>query len=429
MQDLCLLITDRQKVKLTAVCEILSVGTEILLGDILNTNCRFLSLELAKMGISVLHHTTVGDNPERLAEAVDRAIGRSDIVIATGGLGPTADDITKEVCCKQFGFELELNYAIADEIKAYFDRKGTDMPQSNLKQAYCPVGGTVFENRNGTAPGMGMKKDGKCLIILPGPPYEMAPMFREYGIPFLEEYRTCTIVSHEIRTIELGESAMAEMCSDLLQSENPTVAPYCKPGESLLRVTARAENSAEADKIAAPVIDEIAKRLGGYVYGVDVSCIEEQAVKLLKEKNLTVATAESCTAGYIAKRITDIPGASSVFKHGIITYANEVKEKALGVRHETLAEHGAVSEETAREMAAGVRRVTGADIGISVTGFAGPDADEEGKYPGLIYTALDAEDCQICRKIETGRNDREYNRYVAASRALNLIRIYMEGGR
>ncbi len=415
--------------KITAVCEILSVGTEILLGDILNTNCRFLSIELAKMGISVLHHTTVGDNSERLAEAVDRALGRSDIVIATGGLGPTADDITKEVCCKQFGFELELNTKTADDIKSYFESRGKDMPPSNLKQAYCPVGGTVFENRNGTAPGMGMKKDGKCLIILPGPPYEMAPMFRECAIPFLEEYRTCTIVSHEVRTIDLGESAMAEICSDLLESENPTVAPYCKPGESLLRVTAKAKTADEANEIARPVIDEIVRRLGSYVYGVDVSCIEEQAVRLLKEKNLTVATAESCTAGYIAKRITDIPGASSVFKHGIITYANEVKEKALGVSHRTLSEHGAVSEETAREMAAGIRRVTGADIGISVTGFAGPDADEEGKAPGLIYTALDAEDCRICHKIETGRNDREYNRYVAASRAINLIRIYLEGGR
>lgn len=412
-----------------AVCEILSVGTEILLGDILNTNCRFLSLELAKMGISVLHHTTVGDNYERLAEAVDRAIGRSDIVIATGGLGPTADDITRDVCCKEFGFELQFDQEIADKIQSYFERKGMEMPESNLKQAYVPIGGTVFDNKKGTAPGLGMKKDGKCLVILPGPPYEMAPLFNECAVPFLEEYRSCTIVSHEVRTINLGESAMAEICADLLEGENPTVAPYCKMGEALLRVTAKADTKEEADKLAQPVIEEIIKRLGSYVYGVDCSSIEEKVVQLLKEKKLTVATAESCTAGYIAKRITDISCASSVFKHGIITYANEVKERALGVKRETIEAHGAVSEETAREMASGVRRVTGADIGISVTGFAGPDADEEGKAPGLIYIALDAEDSKLCEKIETGKNDREYNRYVAASRALNLIRIYMEGGR
>lgn len=412
-----------------AVCEILSVGTEILLGDILNTNCRFLSIELAKMGISVLHHTTVGDNFDRLAEAVDRAIGRSDIVIATGGLGPTADDITRDVCCKEFGFELQFNQEIADKIKSYFERKGMEMPESNLKQAYVPIGGTVFDNKKGTAPGLGMKKDGKCLVILPGPPYEMAPLFYECAVPFLEEYRSCTIVSHEVRTIKLGESAMAEMCADLLEGENPTVAPYCKMGEALLRVTAKADTMEEADKLSQPIIEEIKNRLGSCVYGVDCSSIEEKVVQLLKEKKLTVATAESCTAGYIAKRITDISGASSVFKHGIITYANEVKEKALGVRRETLEAHGAVSEETAREMASGVRRVTGADIGISVTGFAGPDADEEGKAPGLIYIALDAEDSKLCEKIETGKNDREYNRYVAASRALNLIRIYTEGGR
>lgn len=411
-----------------AVCEILSVGTEILLGDILDTNSRFLSLEMAKMGISVLHRTTVGDNYDRLSEAVRRALSRSDIVIATGGLGPTPDDITREVCCNEFGFELELSREQADRIKSYFDRRGKEMPENNLRQAYVPVGGTVFENKNGTAPGLGMKKDGKCLVVMPGPPYEAAPMFRESVMPYLEEYRTCTIVSHEVRTMDLGESTMAEMTADLLESENPTVAPYCKPGEALLRVSAKAVTAREADRLAEPVIKEIVSRLGDYVYGVDCGSIEERAVALLKEKKLTVATAESCTAGLVAKRITDIPGSSSVFHHGIITYSNDVKEKALGVRHETLEVFGAVSEETAREMAAGVRRVSGADIGVSVTGFAGPDADEPGKAPGLIFVALDAPGVQVCEKLETGRNDREYNRFVSASRVLNLIRKYAEKG-
>ena len=403
-----------------AVCEILSVGTEILLGDILNTNSQYLSRALADMGISVLRHTTVGDNHARLAEAVRTALGRSDIVISTDGLGPTPDDITAEVCCREFGFELEFNAQVAEKIKSYFASKNIDMPESNLKQAYVPKGGDVFDNKNGTAPGMGMKKDGKCLVILPGPPHEMQALFEESVKPYLAEYSGYTIVSHEIRTMGIGESSLAELCSDLLESENPTVAPYCKIGEALLRVTAKARTSEEAEALIAPVIDEIRSRAGEYIYGIDCRNVEDALVPLLKEAGLTIATAESCTAGLIAKRITDIPGASSVFKHGIITYANEVKEKALGVSHETLDKYGAVSEETAREMAAGVRRVTGADIGISVTGFAGPDADEEGKAPGLIYVALDSENAAVCEKIETGRNDRNFNRTVAASRAMIL---------
>lgn len=409
-----------------AICEILSVGTEILLGDITNTNSRFLSAELAKMGITVLRHVTVGDNHERLAEAVRTALERSDIVIATGGLGPTPDDITAEVCCRVFGFSLEYSEEIAGKIRGYFERKGTEMAPSNLKQAYVPSGGAVFQNRNGTAPGMGMKKDGKCVVILPGPPYEMSEMFRESVVPYLEEYRTCTIVSHEIRTIGIGESTMAEICSEFLDGTNPTVAPYCKPGEALLRVTASASTAEEADAIAEPVINRIISRLGSYVYGVDCSGIEQAVVEMLMKHNLTVATAESCTAGYISKRLTDIPGSSRVFRHGVISYSNEVKERALGVNRATIEKYGAVSEETAREMAAGIRRVSGADIGISVTGFAGPDADEEGKQPGLIFVALDAADSQICEKIETGRNDREYNRFVSASRAMNLVRIYLK---
>ena len=409
-----------------SVCEILSVGTEILLGDILNTNSRYLSLELAKLGISVLRHTTVGDNHERLAAALTTALERSDIVIATGGLGPTADDITRDVCCEVMGFEMRMSEEIADGIKAYFDSKGYEMPESNLRQAYVPVGGDVFENHNGTAPGLGLKKNGKCVVILPGPPYEMAPMYKEYVVPYLAEYSDGAIVSHTVRTMVIGESAMAELCADLLENENPTVAPYAKKGEALLRVTAKAQSEAEAEKLCVPVVEEIKSRLGNYVYGVDSESIEERVVELLKEKKMTLATAESCTAGYIPKRITDIPGASSVFGCGVVSYSNEIKHKMLGVKNETLEAYGAVSEQTAREMAAGIRRVSGADIGISVTGIAGPGSDGTSKPVGLSYIALDAGDRQVCEKIETGRNDREYNRYVNGSRALNLVRIYLE---
>lgn len=409
-----------------AVCEILSVGTEILLGDILNTNSRFLSLELSKLGISVLRHVTVGDNPARLREAVKTALERSDIVIATGGLGPTADDITRDICCEVMGCELSLDESILAKIKSYFDRKGTDMPATNARQAMVPAGGTVFENKNGTAPGLGIKKNGKCVIMLPGPPYEMAPMYLESVVPFISEYSSGVIVSHTVRTMNIGESAMAEAVSDLLEMSNPTAAPYAKMGEALLRVTAKAQTAAEAEALCAPVVEDICTRLGDYVYGIDNENIESRVVALLMKNGMTLATAESCTAGYISKRITDIPGASSVFHYGAVTYSNEVKEKVLGVKHETLEAFGAVSPETASEMAAGIRRVSGADIGISVTGIAGPGGDGSGKPAGLIYVAIDAPDHRACEKVETGRNDREYNRYVSASRALNLVRIYIE---
>ncbi len=409
-----------------SVCEILSVGTEILLGDILNTNSKYLSEELAKLGISVLRHTTVGDNAERLAAALKTALERSDIVIATGGLGPTADDITRDVCCEVMGFELEMSEEIADGIKAYFDSKGYEMPESNLRQAYVPVGGDVFENRNGTAPGLGLKKGGKCVVILPGPPYEMAPMYKESVVPYLAEYSDGIIVSHTVRTMGIGESAMAETVAHLLENENPTVAPYAKKGEALLRVTAKAENEEEAEKLCKPVLEEIIEKLGDVVYGIDSESIEERVVSLLKKNNMTIATAESCTAGYIPKRITDIAGASGVFGFGAITYSNEMKEKILGVKHETLEKFGAVSEETAVEMAAGIRRISGADIGISVTGIAGPGSDGTSKPVGLCFIAIDTEDYKACEKIETGKNNREYNRYVTASRALNLARKYIE---
>lgn len=251
-------------------------------------------------------------------------------------------------------------------------------------------------------------------------------MYRESVVPYLAEYSDGAIVSHTVRTMGIGESALAELCSDLLNGENPTVAPYAKMGEALLRVTAKAERAQEAEELCAPVIAEIRRRVGRYCYGIDSENIEQRVVELLKSSGLTLATAESCTAGYVSKRVTDIPGASSVFGCGAVTYSNEIKEKLLGVRHETLEAHGAVSEETAREMAAGVRRLSGADIGISVTGIAGPDSDGTDKPVGLCYVAIDAKDYTACDKVETGRGDREYNRYVNASRALNLVRLYIE---
>lgn len=408
------------------VCEILSVGTELLLGDILNTNARFLSQELAALGFSVLRQSTVGDNPTRLSAMVREALTRSDILIATGGLGPTADDITKEVCCEVLGFSLVYDETILDTLTAYFVTRQLRMPESNKKQALIPVGGTVFRNGNGTAPGLACEKDGKCIIMLPGPPREMVPMFQNEVIPFLKKYSDGAIVSHTVKTFGIGESAMAERVGDLLWQANPTVAPYAKDGETMLRVTARAPSENEAHALCMKTIERILPLLGDSVYGVDADSLQQKAVELLLEKGLKVAIAESCTAGYTAKRLTDIPGVSRVFDCGVITYSNAIKTKLLGVREDTLTAYGAVSEQTAAEMARGVRALAGADIGIGITGIAGPQSDDSGKPAGLSFIALADKDTVEIEKVETGRaDDREYNRFITASRALNQLRLYL----
>lgn len=401
-------------------CEIVSVGTELLLGDIVDTNAPYLSRELAAMGIAVLHRSTVGDNAARLRETVELALSRSDIVLLTGGLGPTADDITKEVCARVMGFTLVRDGEAEEAMRVFFRTRGRPMPESNLKQADVPLGGIVFQNDHGTAPGMAMEKDGRSVILLPGPPHEMRAMFEEKVRPYLAAKTTGVIVSHTVRTMGIGESDMAERVAPLLMGSNPTVAPYAKQGEALLRVTAYADTREQAEKRMEPVLSQIRSVLGDYIYGIDTEDIQHAVVQALREKNLHVATAESCTAGYISKRITEVAGASDVFACGLVTYANEMKEKLLGVRHETLLRYGAVSAETATEMAAGAKRVSGAEIAVAVTGVAGPGCSEN-KPVGLVYIAVADRDGVRAVRYETGRKDREFNRYVTASRALHLV--------
>lgn len=409
-----------------AVCELISVGTEILLGDILNTDAQYLSIELAKLGISVIHQSTVGDNRERLLAQLDEAAKRSDIIILSGGLGPTPDDLTKEVCCEFFGKEMFLHEPTVEKIKKYFSSKGIEMAQNNLKQAMLPKDCVIFPNDNGTAPGMAIEKDGVHILVLPGPPRELKPMFQNCAVPYLMQFSDRIIVSHNIRTFGIGESSMAEMVNDLFDAQNPTVAPYAKDGEALLRVTAMAMTKEDAESLCEPVIEKIKKRLDAYVYGVDYNCIEEAAVAMLKEHHLKVATAESCTGGLIAKRITDVPGASEVFECGIISYANEIKHKVLGVSEDDLNKYGAVSEPVAKQMAQGALKVSGADIAVSVTGIAGPDSDSTDKPVGLVYIGLADKENVWVREIRTSRRDRSYNRYVSASNALNMIRLYID---
>lgn len=409
-----------------AVCELISVGTEILLGDILNTDAQFLSIELARLGISVIHQSTVGDNRERLLAQLKEAADRSDIIILSGGLGPTPDDLTKEVCCEFFGKKMFLHEPTVEKIKTYFSTKGMEMAQNNVKQAMLPKDCVIFPNDNGTAPGMAIEKDGVHILVLPGPPRELKPMFRNCAVPYLMQFSDRIIVSHNIRTFGIGESSMAEMVNDLFDAENPTVAPYAKDGEALLRVTAMARTKEEAENLCKPVINEIKNRLDGFVYGVDYTCIEEAVIEMLKEKHMKVATAESCTGGLIAKRITDVPGASEVFDCGIISYANEIKHRVLGVSEDDLNKYGAVSEPVARQMAQGALKVSGADIAVSVTGIAGPDSDSTNKPVGLVYIGLADRDNVWVRELRTSRKDRSYNRYVSASNALNMIRLYID---
>lgn len=409
-----------------AVCELISVGTEILLGDILNTDAQFLSVELAKLGISVIHQSTVGDNRERLLAQLDEAAKRSDIIILSGGLGPTPDDLTKEVCCEFFGKEMFLHEPTVEKIKAYFTAKGMEMAQNNLKQAMLPKDCVIFPNDNGTAPGMAIEKDGVHILVLPGPPRELKPMFKNCAVPYLMQFSDRIIVSHNIRTFGIGESSMAETVNDLFDGKNPTVAPYAKDGEALLRVTAMAKTKEEAEELCKPVISEIESRLSEYVYGIDCTCIEEAVVEKLKEKHLKVTTAESCTGGLIAKRITDISGASEIFECGIISYANEIKHRVLGVSEDDLNKFGAVSEPVAKQMAQGALKVSDADIAVSITGIAGPDSDSTNKPVGLIYIGLADKNNVWVQELRTSRKDRSYNRYVGASNALNMIRLYID---
>lgn len=405
--------------------EILAVGTELLLGDIVNTNARFLAVELASLGINVLRQSVVGDNPQRLKAAFDEALGRSDIVITTGGLGPTADDITREVVSEAMGLPLMLDLRSFQRIQQYFSRKGTSMPDNNRKQAMLPQGATIFQNDWGTAPACAVEKDGKTVVMLPGPPREMKPIYETYVKPYLAKYSDAMIVSSTVRVFGIGESAVQEKLADLMNGENPTLAPYAKDGEVMLRITARAATEEEARWKMLPMRKEIMARLGDFVYGENVESLQQAVVELLQEKKLRLAVSESCTGGYLAKRITEVPGSSEVFECGIVSYANRVKQNILGVNPKTLEKYGAVSMQTAAEMAEGVRKLDGADIGVGITGVAGPDSSEE-KPVGLVFVAVsDGTMCHI-RKLALGHggaaDEREYIRYVSASNALDMVR-------
>lgn len=404
--------------------EILCVGTELLLGDIVNTNAAFLSSRLASLGVCVYRHTSVGDNPRRLAEALESAFESADMVITSGGLGPTYDDLTKESVAKYFGAPLELHQPSLERIKAYFESTGRVMTENNIKQAMMPVGAEIFDNDYGTAPALALTSvDGsKTVIMLPGPPDELTRIFDEKVAPYIRARSEAVLVSKNINFFGIGESALEQRIKPFIENaENPTVAPYCKAGEVRLRVTAKAKSEAEAERMCDCAIREICESgVGEFIYGIDKDTLERALVDALHESGLTVCCAESLTGGLIAQRITSVAGCSDVFCGGAVTYTNEMKHRILGVSEQTLERFGAVSENTAMEMARGARERFGTDIAVSATGVAGPTTSE-GHAVGTVYIGLSTRLGESFKRLElSSMRSREYIRTVSASNALNM---------
>lgn len=402
--------------------EILCVGTEILIGDIVNTNSAYISKKLAALGINQYYQAVVGDNPTRLEKKITEALERCDLLIMTGGLGPTYDDLTKETAAKCMQREMYLHEPSLERMQRYFTSRNVIMSATNKKQAYMPVGAIVFDNDHGTAPGLAIEDEqrNKIIVMLPGPPNEMIPMFDESVEPYLKQYSEMIFYSKNINIVGIGESAVEAILTDMMRlAENPTIAPYCKEGEVRLRVTARVKDSAEGEQLCNDMIDQIrATEIGKYIYGIDTD-LESALIQLLKATGSKIATAESCTGGLISKRITDVSGSSEVFDGGVVSYANEIKHRLLNVNEDTLRQYGAVSEQTAREMAIGVRELMNADYGISVTGIAGPNGGTADKPVGLVYIACaDRNDC-IVRQLNL-KGDRSHIRKLTANYALSL---------
>ena len=402
--------------------EILCVGTELLLGDIVNTNAAYIARELARIGIDLYHQTVVGDNPERLKRALNDAFDRADLVVTTGGLGPTFDDVTKETVAAYFGKKMVRNQEAMDRIASYYEKRGIELTDNTKKQADLPEGCIVFQNNHGTAPGLAMEGKGKVVIMLPGPPSEMIPMFDNSAVPYLMQYSGKTIVSSTIHFFGIGESLLeSRMHEYMLAHSNPSVAPYAKDGEVQVRVTASAHTKEEAEAMIQPVVEEICRDYGKYLYGVDIGTMQNALVQELRKKGLTIAVAEGCSGGNVVKRITEVPGSDQVFEMGVVTNTVRAREKLAGVKAETMAQYGVYSEETAREMAEGIRNRSGADIGIAITGRTGLESDTVGEALGLVYVAVDSEAYRHVTKVDLAGNRKaqsEFVRYVGSSSAL-----------
>ena len=406
------------------ICELISVGTELLLGNIVNTNAQFLAEQCALLGLTMYYQSTVGDNPERLSQTITQALDRSDVVILTGGLGPTEDDLTKEICAQVMGFPLAEDPHTRQRIEEYFKNNiYQEIPDNNWKQAVIPQGALVLDNDNGTAPGLILEKDGKRAILLPGPPGELIPLFTHQVAPYLEKLRPEIIRSQMVKICGVGESQVEDKLLDLIdQQTNPTIATYAKTGEVHLRVTASASSQEEAEKLIKPVVKKNKKRFGDAVYSTkEEESLEAAVVRLLKKHELTVTTAESCTGGMLAARLVNVPGVSDVFREGFVTYSNKAKRRLLDVGKGTLKKYGAVSEQTAREMAMGGVFATGADICVATTGIAGPGGGTEDKPVGLVYISCILRDEVTVQRFQF-KGNREKVREQTVVKALDLLR-------
>ena len=405
--------------------EIIAVGTELLLGEILNTNAQFLSQNLSSLGIDVYFQTVVGDNEKRLKETFETALKRADVIILTGGLGPTKDDLTKETVAQAIGLSLTLHTESLEKIKSFFASIHREMSINNEKQAHLPKGCMVLENHHGTAPGCLIEHQQKVVVMLPGPPQEMKPMFAKYVYPYLRSKGTDIIYSRVLRIFGVGESTLEEKLNDLIENQyNPTIAPYAKQGEVALRITAKCESEETAKMMIEPLEKAIRQRLGTAVYGEGEVPLAQVVGMLLKEKGITVAVAESCTGGLLSEQITRVAGISKSFVTGVVTYSNASKIKLLNVSADTLYKYGAVSEHTALEMAEGVKKLGGTDIGISITGIAGPDGGTQEKPVGLVYIGMVTNDNRTYKQLNLA-GDRLKIRSMTTMHALDMIRQHL----
>ncbi|MDT9023995.1 competence/damage-inducible protein A [Rossellomorea yichunensis] len=374
--------------------EIIAVGSELLLGQIVNSNAQFISEQLAEMGVNVYYHTSVGDNPERLQHAISVAQERADLLIFTGGLGPTKDDLTKETIAKSLGTTLTMDQDALESIKSYFKKVDREMTPNNEKQALILAGSQVLKNENGMAPGMLLKKDGKAYMLLPGPPSEMKPMFSTYGKLAIQKLLKKKEIIHSrvLRFFGIGEAQLETELEDLIdQQTNPTIAPLAGDGEVTLRLTAKHESKDAAITLLDELEIEIMNIAGDYFYGYDQDSLVEVGFKLLKERGFTLSCAESLTGGLFQAQLASLPGTSSILNGGVICYQDEVKKKVLSVKESTLKQHTSVSEKCAQELAKNVRELLSSDIGISFTGVAGPGS-HEGQPAGTVWIGLSMKD-------------------------------------
>ena len=404
------------------IAEIVSVGTELLMGQVVNTDAQFIAQRLAPLGFQVFYHTTVGDNVKRLTAVVHQAVERSDVVVFTGGLGPTDDDLTKETVAAALGLTVELIPEEAERLRKHFETRGYAFTPNNLKQASFPKSAIILPNAFGTAPGCIMTAGDKMAILLPGPPRELFPMFQNHAMPYLEKLSGNKLYSRELRIFGKGESVITYELRDIIENQtNPTVAPYIKTGEVTLRVTALCQNEAEGEQLARPMIGEIIARLGDIVYSTVGESLPETCARMLTDDGQTLAVAESCTGGMVASELVAIPGCSTFLLEGCVTYSDAAKVSRLGVKQETLDQFGAVSEQCAREMAEGMRKTSGADYALATTGYAGPDGGTEENPVGTIYIAIARQDETLVKRISLF-GDRARIREIATLHAFDMLR-------